>query len=99
MSTILSCKYIVNRKSEFVAKTHFLCGFGDLIRLNIETNSPLKPTKVGFIFIGPNSLGRVEDLGAVNHVTQAVVRVGLNTGLRNYGSSRSFLITGSGHTA
>jgi len=32
--------------------------------------------KVGFIFIGPNSLSRAEDLAAVNHVTHAVVRVG-----------------------
>ena len=38
-------------------------------RLNIEPYSPLKPTKVGFIFIGPNSLSRAEDLVAVNHVT------------------------------
>ena len=45
-------------------------------RLNIEPYSPLKPTKVGFIFIGPNSFSRAEDLAAVNHVTQAVVRVG-----------------------
>ena len=45
-------------------------------RLNIEPYSPLKPTKVGFIFIGPNSLSRAEDLAAVNHVTQAVVKVG-----------------------
>ena len=44
-------------------------------RLNMEPYSPLKPTKVGFIFIGPNSLSRAEDLTAVNHVTQAVVRV------------------------
>ena len=43
-------------------------------RLNIEPYSPLKPTHVGFIFIGPtNSLSRAEDLAAVNHVTQAVV--------------------------
>ena len=42
-------------------------------RLNIE---PYKPTKVGFIFIGPNSKSRAEDLAAVNHVIQAVVRVG-----------------------
>ena len=39
------------------------------IRLNIEPYSPLKPIKVGFIFIGPNSLSRAEDLAAVNHVT------------------------------
>ena len=45
------------------------------IRLNIEPYSPLKPTKFGFIFIGPNSLGRAEDLAAVNHMTQAVIRV------------------------
>ena len=42
-------------------------------RLNIEPYSPLKPTKVGFIFFGPNSLSRAEDLAAVNHGTQAVV--------------------------
>ena len=45
-------------------------------RRNIESYSPLKPIKVGFIFIGPNSLSRAEDLAAVNHVTQAVVIVG-----------------------
>ena len=39
----------------------------------IEPYSPLKPIKVSFIFIGPNSLSRTEDLAAVNHVTQAVV--------------------------
>jgi len=38
--------------------------------MNIEPYSPLKPTKACFIFIGPNSLGRAEDLAAVNHVTQ-----------------------------
>ena len=45
-------------------------------RGNIEPYSPLKPTKVGFIFIGPNSLSQAEDLAAVNHATQAVARVG-----------------------
>ena len=49
-------------------------------RLNIEPYSPLKLTKVGFIFIEPNSLSRAEDLAAVNHVTQAVVRVGSKIG-------------------
>ena len=44
-------------------------------RLNREPNSPLKPTKVGFIFIGPNSLSRAEDFAAVNHVTQADVSI------------------------
>ena len=34
--------------------------------INIEPHSPLKPTKVGFIFILPNSLSRAEDLEAVN---------------------------------
>ena len=48
-------------------------------RRNIEPYSQLKPIKVGFIFIGLNS-SRVEDLAAVNHVTQAVVRVGLKIG-------------------
>ena len=50
-------------------------------RLNIEPYySPLKPTKVGFIFIGPNSLRQAEDFAAVNYVTQAVVRVGSKIG-------------------
>ena len=49
-------------------------------RRNIEPYSPLKPTKVGFIFIGPYSLSRAEDLAAVNHVTQAVVKVGSKIG-------------------
>ena len=52
------------------------------IRRNIEPYSSLKPTKVGFIFIGPNSLNRAEDLAAVNHMTQAVVRVGSKMGLK-----------------
>ena len=42
-------------------------------RLKIEPYSPLKPTKVGFIFIGPNSLSRAKYIAAVNHLTQAVV--------------------------
>ena len=49
-------------------------------RSNIESYSPLKPIKVGFIFIGPNSLSRAEDLAAVNHVTQAVVKDGSKIG-------------------
>ena len=48
-------------------------------RRNIESYS-LKPNKVGFIFIRPNSLSRAEDLAAVNHVIQAVVRVGSKIG-------------------
>ena len=50
------------------------------IILNIEPYSPRIPTRVGFIFIGPNSLSRAEDLAAVNQVTQAIVRVGLKIG-------------------
>ena len=49
-------------------------------RRNIEPYSQLKPIKVGFIFIGLNSLGRAEDLAAVNRVAQAVVRVGSKIG-------------------
>ena len=49
-------------------------------RRNIEPYSPLKPTKVGIIFIKSNSLRRAEDLAPVNHVTQAVVRVKLKIG-------------------
>ena len=49
-------------------------------RLNIEPYSPLKPTKVGFFFIGPNFLSQAEDLAAVNHVTQTDVRVGSKIG-------------------
>jgi len=69
-------------------------------KLNIEPYSQLKPTKVGFIFIGPNSLCRAKDVVAVNYVTQAVVMSWvedwvLKSGLRNYGSSRNFLIAGS----
>ena len=51
-------------------------------RLNIEPYSPLKQSKVGFIFIGPNFLSQAEDRAAVNHVTQAVVRVGSKIGLK-----------------
>ena len=50
------------------------------IRLNIETYSLLKPAKVGLIFIGSNSFRWTEDLAAVNHLTQAVVIVGLKIG-------------------
>ena len=48
--------------------------------LKIEPYSLLKPIKVGFIFIGPNSLSRIEDVAAVNPVAQAVVRVGSKIG-------------------
>ena len=52
-------------------------------RRNIEPYSLLKPIKVGLIFIGLNSLSRAEDLAAVNHVTQAVVRFGSKIGSKS----------------
>ena len=54
-------------------------------RCNIESYSPIKPTTVGSIFIGPISLSRAEDLAAVNHVTQAVEELGQRLGLINVG--------------
>ena len=51
-------------------------------------------TKVGFIFIGPNSLSRAEDLAAVNHVTQAVVRVGFKVGFKELRLEPKFLNRG-----
>ena len=48
---------------------------GFRIKLNIEINSPLKLTKVGFILFGFNSASpasRAEELATVNHVTHAV---------------------------
>ena len=44
--------------------------------INIEPYSPLNPTKAGFIFIGPNSLSRAEDLSAVNHVVRVGSKIG-----------------------
>ena len=67
------------------------------IILNIEPYSPLKPFKVGFNFIWPNSFSRVEDLAAVNHVTQAVVRVeaiGLKVGFKELRLEPKFLNRG-----
>ena len=49
--------------------------------LNIKPYVPLTPTKVGFMFSGPYSISRAEDLAAVNHMTQAVVRVGSKIGV------------------
>ena len=48
----------------------------DVKKTHIYPYSQLKPTKDGFIFIGPNSLSQAEYFAAVNHVTQDVVRVG-----------------------
>ena len=54
-------------------------------RVNIETYSPLKPTKVGFIVIGPKSLSRAK---AVNHMTSCrrswIEDWALKSVLRNY---------------
>ena len=61
---------------------------------SIKPYSPLEPTKVGFIFIGPNSLSRVEDLTAVNHVTQAVVVFGLKVGFKELRLEPKFLNRG-----
>ena len=63
-------------------------------RLNIKPYSSLKPTKVGFIFIGPNSLSRAKDLTAVNHVTQAVVVLGLIVGFKELWLKPKFLNRG-----
>ena len=49
-------------------------------RLNIEPYSPIKPTKVGFMFIWPKSLSPAEELAAVNRVTQAVIELGSKIG-------------------
>ena len=49
--------------------------------LNIKPYVPLTPTKVGFIFTGPYPISRAEDLAVVNHMTQAVVRVGSKIGV------------------
>ena len=65
--------------ADFLGRNWRIPGFYLRTRLIIEPYS-LKPTKVGFIFIGHKSLSRVEDLAAVNHVTKAVVRVGSKIG-------------------
>ena len=72
--------------ADFHGKNWSIPGF-KRTRLNIKPYSSLKPTKVGFILIGPNSLSRAEDLAAVNQVTQAVVELGrrldLNVGFKD----------------
>ena len=64
---------------------------GFRIKLNIEINSPLKLTKVGFILFGFNSASpasRAEELATVNHVTHAVgglgLRLSFKPGLKEY---------------
>ena len=58
-----------------------------------------KPTKVGFIFIEPNSLSRAEDLAAVSHVTQEQAdllgrRLGLKVGFKELWFEPKFLNRG-----
>ena len=52
-------------------------------RFNIEPYSPLKPTKLGFIFIGPNSLSQAEDLAAVKLSSELDRRSGLKVGFKD----------------
>jgi len=59
-------------------------------RLNIEPNSPLKPTKVCFIF--KSSRRSCSCQSCDTSCSQSWV---LKSGLRNYGLSLSFLIAGS----
>ena len=61
-------------------------------RLNIDPYSPLKPTNVGFIFIGPNSLSWAEDLVTVNHVTQLLSsELGVKVGFKELRLEPKFL--------
>ena len=71
----------------------FMVGFRVFMRtrLNIKPYSPLKSTKVGFNFIGPNFLSRAEDLAAVTHLTQAVVVLGFKVGFRELRLEPKFL--------
>ena len=63
-------------------------------RPNIEPYSPLKPTKVGFIFIGLNSLRRAEDLAAVNLSSELGLRLGLKVGFKEFRLEPKFLNRG-----
>ena len=76
-------------------------------RLNSEHYSPLKPTKVGFVFIGPNTLSRAVELSITWHklLSELGLKVGfkdlqlepkfLNRGLR----SHKYHINNIGHVA
>ena len=57
--------------ADFHGRNWRILGFSEN-KLNIEPYSPLKLTEVGFIFIGPNSLCRAEDLAELGR------RLGLN---------------------
>ena len=63
--------------------------------LNIEPYSPLKKNKVGFILVGPNSFSRAKYLCSCQSrdtsCRQSWVEDWiLNSGLRNYGTTKSF---------
>ena len=51
-------------------------------RRNIEPYSPLKPTKVGFFFIGLNSFSRAEDLQLSIMLHKLSLELGLRLGLK-----------------
>ena len=61
-------------------------------RLNIEPYSPVNPTKVGFIFIGPNSVSRAEDLAASS--SELGRRLGLKVGFKELRLEPKFLNRG-----
>ena len=63
-------------------------------RLNTEPYSPLNPPKVGFIFIGPNSLGRAEDLAAVKLSSELGQKLGLKVGFKEIRLEPKFLNCG-----
>ena len=55
-----------------------------------KLHSSFQPRSV-FIFIGPNSLSRAEDLTAVNYVTQTVARVASKVGFKELRLESKFL--------
>ena len=67
--------------ADFHARNWRISGFYENIT-QFEPYSPLKPTKVGFIFIGPNSLSRVEDLAVVNHWHKLSLELGRRLSLK-----------------
>jgi len=75
-------RHLILHRVQFKIRFNILFGGFHGRNRHIESYSPLKPTKVSFIFIGPNSLSRAEDLAAVNHVTQVVVELGRRLGLK-----------------
>ena len=86
--------HLISDRDEFIKSVQYigfsehsllefvLSGFGwkQDSTVNIEPYFQLKPTEVGVIFIGPNSVSWALVLVSVNHVTQAVVRVGSKIG-------------------